>query len=307
MTDAPTPLFGELPPGHRSGFVAIVGRPNVGKSTLLNHIVGRKIAAVTPKPQTTRRRLLGIKTLPAAQLLFVDTPGIHTARDLLNERMVAQALQSIPDSDAVLWVVDARDGLRAGDREIAAMLPAAPTPVIVALNKIDGQPKAGLLPLLAAVSNLAPERDIVPVSALTGENVETLLAQIAAALPEGPRFYPADELTDASERDIAAEIIREKVMMETRDEIPYAVAVTIDTFEEKPEKNLVVIQATIHVARDSHKPILIGERGQRIKAIGQAARADIEALLGRRVFLELFVRVQADWTKHPARLREFGL
>ena len=307
MSVAPTPLFGELPPGHRSGFVAIVGRPNVGKSTLLNGIVGRKIAAVTPKPQTTRRRLLGIKTLPAAQLLFVDTPGIHTARDLLNERMVAQAVRSIPESDAVLWVVDARDRLEAGDREIAALLPAAPKPVIVALNKIDGRPKAGLLPLIAAIASLAPERDIVPVSALTGENVETLLAQIAAALPEGPRFYPADELTDASERDIAAEIIREKVMMETRDEIPYAVAVTVDSFEEKPEKNLVVIQAAIHVPRDSHKPILIGERGQRIKTIGQAARADLETLLGRRVFLELFVRIQADWTRNPARLREFGL
>jgi GTP-binding protein Era len=300
-------LFGELPPGHRSGFVAIAGRPNVGKSTLLNRIVGRKIAAVTPKPQTTRRRLLGIRTLPAAQLLFVDTPGIHDARDLLNERMVAQALRSISEADVVLWVVDARAGLDAGDREIAALLPAAPTPVLVALNKIDGRSKVELLPLLAALASLAPERDIVPVSARTGENVETLVEQIAAALPEGPRYYAADELTDASERDIAAEIIREKVMLETRDEIPYAVAVTIDRFEEKPEKKLVVIKATIHVARDPHKPILIGERGRRIKAIGQAARADLEALLGTRLFLELFVRVQADWTKKPARLREFGL
>jgi GTPase len=307
VSDTPRALFGELPPGHRSGFVAIVGRPNVGKSTLLNGIVGRKIAAVTPKPQTTRRRLLGIKTLPAAQLLFVDTPGIHPARDLLNERMVARALQSIPESDAVLWVVDARDGLEAGDRDIAAMLPGAGRPVIVTLNKIDGLPKTGLLPLLAAASSLAPERDIVPVSALTGENVATLLDRVAAALPEGPRYYPADDLTDASERDIAAEIIREKVMMETRDEIPYAVATTIDSFEAKPERNLVVIKATIHVASHSHKPILVGERGQRVKAIGQAARADLEALLGRRVFLELFVRVQAGWTRNPARLREFGL
>lgn len=307
MTEPQSPLFGELPPGHRSGFVAIVGRPNVGKSTLLNRILGRKIAAVTPKPQTTRRRLLGIKTLPAAQVLFVDTPGIHTARDLLNERMVEQALQSLPEADTALWVIDARQGLERGDREVASKLPAPPKPVIVALNKIDGRPKSTLLPLIAAVAALLPERGIVPVSARSGANLDTLLDAIVATLPEGPRYYPPDELTDASERDIVAEIVREKVMMETREEIPYAVAVTIDSFEEKPEKDLAVIKATIHVARASHKPILVGERGQRIKAIGQAARTDCEELLGRRVFLELFVRVQADWTRNVARLREFGL
>jgi GTP-binding protein Era len=307
VADEQAPLFGELPPGHRSGFVALVGRPNVGKSTLLNGILGRKIAAVTPKPQTTRRRLLGIKTLPAAQLLFIDTPGIHAARDLLNERMVAQAVQSMPEADAVVWLIDARQRLEAGDRELAAMLPDPPKPVIVALNKIDGWSKEALLPLMAEVAQLVPDRAIVPVSGLTGENVDTLLEQIVAVLPQGPRYYPADELTDASERDIVAEIVREKVMLETRDEIPYAVAVTIDTFEEKPEKDLTVIKATIHVSRASHKPIVIGERGRRIKTIGQSARVDTEALLGTRVFLELFVRVQADWTRKPARLREFGL
>ena len=233
-TDARAPLFGELPPGHRSGFVGIVGRPNVGKSTLLNGIVGRKIAAVTPKPQTTRRRLLGIKTLPAAQILFVDTPGIHTGRDLLNERMVERALQSLPESDAVVWVVDALHGVDSGDRSIAALLPPAPKPVIAALNKIDGLPKAALLPLIATLAGLVPERAIVPISARTGENVEALLDAIVATLPEGPRYYPPDELTDATERDIAAEIVREKVMLETRDEIPYSVAVTVDGFEETP-------------------------------------------------------------------------
>ena len=305
--DPRAPVFGELPPGHRSGFVSIVGRPNVGKSTLLNGILGRKIAAVTPKPQTTRRRLLGIKTLPAAQLLFVDTPGIHKARDLMNERMVERALESLPEADAVLWVVDARRGLGAGDREIAALLPGPAKPVIVALNKIDGRPKAALLPLMAAIAALAPDRAIVPVSARSGENLEALLAAIVAVLPEGPRYYPADELTDESERSIVAEIVREKAMLETRDEIPYALAVTIDAFDEQRGKDLVVIKATIHVARESQKPILVGERGSRIKAIGQAARPEIEALLGKRVFLELFVRLQADWTKHLGRLREFGL
>ena len=302
-----TSLFGDLPPGHRSGFVAIVGRPNVGKSTLLNRILGRKIAAVTPKPQTTRRRLLGIKTLPTAQILFVDTPGIHKARDLMNERMVERALQSLPEADVVLWMVDARKGVEPGDREIAALLPPAPKPVIVALNKIDGGRKAALLPLIAELAVLAPERHIVPVSARSGENVETLLDAIVAALPEGPRYYSPEELTDEPERAIVAEIVREKVMMETRDELPYAVAVTVDAFEEKPKKDLVVITATIHVARDSQKPIVIGQRGGRIKSIGQAARVEVEALLDKRVFLELFVRVQADWTRNPARLREFGL
>jgi len=305
--DPRAPVFGELPPGHRSGFVSIVGRPNVGKSTLLNGILGRKIAAVTPKPQTTRRRLLGIKTLPAAQLLFVDTPGIHKARDLMNERMVERALESLPEADAVLWVVDARRGLGAGDREIAALLPGPAKPVIVALNKIDGRPKAALLPLMAAIAALAPDRAIVPVSARSGENLEALLAAIVAVVPEGPRYYPADELTDESERSVVAEIVREKAMLETRDEIPYALAVTIDAFDEQRGKDLVVIKATIHVARESQKPILVGERGSRIKAIGQAARPEIEALLGKRVFLELFVRLQADWTKHLGRLREFGL
>lgn len=308
MTQAPdAPLFGDLPPGHRAGFVSIVGRPNVGKSTLLNSVLGRKIAAVTPKPQTTRRRLLGIKTLPTAQILFVDTPGIHKASDLMNERMVERALQSVAEADAVLWMVDARHGLNAGEREIAALLPGPPKPVIVAVNKIDGRPKATLLPLMAEIASLVPDRPIVPISARSGENIDTLLEAIVAALPEGPRYYPPDELTDEPERAIAAEIVREKAMMETRDEIPYAVAVTVDAFEEKPEKDLVVITATIHVARESQKPILIGQRGSRLKAIGQAARIDLEALLDTRVFLELFVRVQADWTKRVARLREFGL
>lgn len=306
-SDANASLVGAAPPGHRSGFVGIVGRPNVGKSTLLNRVLGCKIAAVSPKPQTTRRRLLGIKTLPAAQILFVDTPGIHHARDLMNQRMVERALQSLPESDAVLWVIDARHGLDAGDREIAALLPPSPTPVVVAVNKIDGRARPALLPLIAAVAALAPDRAVVPVSALSGENVDRLLDALVAVLPEGPRFYPPDELTDEPERAIVAEIIREKVMLETRNEIPYAVAVTVDAFEEKPAQDLVVINATLHVARASQKPILIGQGGSRLKAVGQTARADIEALLGRRVFLELFVRVQADWPKHLARLREFGL
>lgn len=306
---AEAPLFdSDLPPGHRSGFVSIVGRPNVGKSTLLNRILGRKIAAVTPKPQTTRRRLLGIKTRDAAQILFLDTPGIHASRDLLTERMVERAVESLREADVALLVVDAGAGLTAADRDVARRLPAGSKPVVVAVNKIDAvASKAALLPLLAALGELLPDRPVVPVSATTGENVEELLRTLEGLLPEGPRFYPPDELTDEPERGIAAEIIREKVMLATRDEVPYAVAVSIDAFAEKPEKRLVVITATIHVARESQKPIVIGERGARLKGIGQAARRELEALLGTRVFLELFVRVQADWTSRPARLREFGL
>ena len=306
MADAP--LFGaDLPPGHRSGFVSIVGRPNVGKSTLLNRILGRKIAAVTPKPQTTRRRLLGIKTLDDAQVLFFDTPGIHAARDLLNERMVDVAIASLGEGDLALWVIDAGAGLTAADRAVAARLPTTGKPLVVALNKLDAIDKPRLLPIIATVAELFPGCPVVPVSATTGENVDALLRALVELLPEGPRYYPPDELTDEPERAIAAELVREKVMLATRDEVPYAVAVSIDAFEEKPERTLVVIKATIHVARQSQKPIVIGERGARLKSIGQSARHDLEALLGCRVFLELFVRVQEDWTRHPGRLREFGL
>ncbi len=304
--DRPEPFFGELPAGHRSGFVAIVGRPNAGKSTLLNRILGTKIAIVTPKPQTTRRRMLGIKTLPQAQILFVDTPGIHRAGDLINQRMVEQAKQSLVQADVVLWLVDTERGLDETDREIAALLPPSRR-VLIAPNKIDSGPKTKLLPILHQLSELCPDSELIPVSALTGENVDVLLRAIEAALPEGPRYYPEDEITDEPERAIAAEIIREKAMLQLRQEVPYAVAVTVDSFEEKPEKGLVVIKATIHVARDSQKPIVVGRRGQTIKAIGQAARPEIEQLVGARVFLELFVRVQADWNKQVARLREFGL
>ncbi|MBI4518484.1 MAG: GTPase Era [Deltaproteobacteria bacterium] len=292
---------------HRSGYVAIVGRPNVGKSTLLNAVLGRKVAAVTPKPQTTRTRILGIKTLAQAQILFIDTPGLHQPRGLLNERMVEVARRALSDADAVVWLVDGAAGLQPADRHALRLAQASAKPLCAVVTKIDLVPKDGLLVLLDEVSRLCPERPIVPVSALTGDNLDRLLAVLAAELPAGPAYYPDDELTDQSERAIVAEIIREKVILATRDEVPYAVAVTIDEFTEKPEKSLVVIKAAIHVARVSQKPIVIGEGGRRIKAIGQSARAEIETLLERRVFLELFVRVQTDWPTTPARLKEFGL
>jgi GTP-binding protein Era len=287
--------------------VAIVGRPNVGKSTLLNHIVGRKIAIVTPKPQTTRRRLLGIKTLSDAQVLFVDTPGLHSARGTMNERMVEAAQRAITDADVALWMVDVTSTSTAQDQKTSERLRASGKPVVVAANKIDAIDKLRLLPFLDSLSRQLPGADVVPISAVTGENVPLLMERLCAVLPVGPALYPAEDITDENERTIVAEIVREKVMLETRDEIPYAVAVTIESFEEKTDRALVVIKATVHVDRESQRPIVIGNQGQRIKAIGQAARVEIEELIGSRVFLELFVKVQAGWTKRAARLKEFGL
>ena len=300
--DAP----GQVPPGHRSGFVAIFGRPNAGKSTLLNRVLGSKIAIVTPKPQTTRRRLLGVKTDAAWQMMFIDTPGYHRASGLLNERMVANALRALPDADIILWVIDAEVGLDGLEVEMAQRLPAD-RGVVIVLNKIDRVRVDTLLPMLEKLAKLAPSAALVPISAINGEGVSEMLEQLVEQLPEGPRYYASDTLTDESERALVAEFIREKVMLRTRQEIPYSVAVTVDSFEERPQRNLTVIKATIHVERDSQKGILIGKGGKMLKEIGASARRDIERLLGTRVFLELFVRVQREWTKRRAAFDEFGV
>lgn len=295
----------DTPAGHRSGFVAIIGRPNVGKSTLLNQILGQKVAIVTPKPQTTRSRILGIKTLPAAQLAFIDTPGMHRARNLINRRMVETAERAVAEADVVLWVVDAADGLTGADREIGDRLAAERRRVCVALNKIDRLARVALLPILTQLAEMLPDRDLVPVSAQTGDNIDTLLRQLVASLPEGPRYYDPETFTDQTERALVQEVVREQVLLQTRQEVPYAVAVTIDKFEEKGR--LAVISATIHVERDSQKGIIIGSHAARIKAIGTAARQELERLLDRKIHLELFVRVQAEWTTRDAMLREFGI
>jgi GTPase len=289
---------------HRSGFVAIIGRPNVGKSTLLNQLMGQKVAIVTPKPQTTRGRILGIKTLADAQIIFIDTPGLHTPHTLINQRMVEVAERAVDEADVRLWVVDAMQGITREDRHIAERLRGSRS-TCIALNKIDRLPRSQLLPILAALDALLPGHDIVPVSALTAANLDALLAVVVRALPPGPRYYDPDTFTDQTERMLAQEAVREQVLLQTRDEVPYAVAVTIDKFEDK--NDLAVIGATIHVERAAQKGILIGAGGSRIKEIGQAARLELERLLGRRVYLELFVRVQEEWTRHEARLKEFGL
>ena len=290
---------------HRSGFVALIGRPNVGKSTLLNQLLGQKVAIVTPKPQTTRQRIIGIKTLPDAQIIFIDTPGLHLPRSLINRRMVQVAERASDEADVLLWVVDATEGLTAGDRKIAERLHDERRPVCLVVNKIDQRSSADLLPILASIAELLPDRDVVPVSAQQATNCDKLLSVIVGLLPEGPCFYDADTVTDQTERMLAQEAVREQVLLQTRQEVPYGVAVTIDQFEEK--NNLAVISATIHVEKASQKGILIGHRGSRIKEIGQAARVELERLLDRRVYLELFVRVQADWTTRESLLKEFGL
>lgn len=292
---------------HRSGFVAVLGRPNVGKSTFINTVIGRRLAAVTPRPQTTRRRLLAIHTLPDAQILLLDTPGLHRARDLLNKRLVEVARQCAREADVLLWVIDAERGIADEDRDVAGLIRETGAACVVMLNKIDRISKPQLLPLMEEASKLLPEAEILPACARTGEGVPEIIEAIVRRLPEGPRYYPAEQLTDETERSIVAEIVREKVILHTRQEVPYAVAVSVDSFQEKPERRLVVIQATIHVDRPTQKPIVIGRGGELIKAIGKDARLEIERFLGCRVYLELFVRVQEGWTRQAARLREFGL
>ena len=293
---------------HRCGFVALIGRPNVGKSTLLNTLVGVKVAIVSPKPQTTRTRLLGIKTLPDAQLIFVDTPGIHQhAGTLLNQRMVGAALTALRDTDVAIFLVDGQRGVTLEDEAIAGRLSVLKLPVVVGVNKIDAVPKARLLPLLERLAVLLPERELVPISARSGENVAELLKLVMAALPTGPALYPSDDLTDQSERVIAQEIVREQLFLQTHQEVPYATAVVVEEFSERTDKAVLVIRAVIYVDRSSQRAIIIGERGSRLKEIGQRAREQLETFFGCKIFLELFVKVVKGWTNSSRILSELGL
>jgi GTP-binding protein Era len=292
---------------HRAGFVALIGRPNVGKSTLLNQVLGRKLAIVTPKPQTTRHRILGIESRPTAQFLFVDTPGLHEAHNLMGERMVRAARQSLADADVALWVVDAIAGLLDEDRALAAELAGVKQPVVVALNKIDRVPRARLLELAHQLGELLPGKHVVPVSALDGDNVPELLRTVEQHLPVSPPLFPPDVQTDLPERFFAAEIVREQLMLATHEEVPYQSAVRIESFEERPGKDLVFIAATVVVARTSQRAIVLGEKGARIKHIGQGARRELEAFLGVRVYLELHVKVDEKWFTKARALGELGL
>ena len=289
-----------------SGFVAIIGRPNVGKSTLLNRILGQKIAITSNKPQTTRNRILGIHNFSAGQILFVDTPGIHKAKSKLNRFMVDQAIGACSDVDLILFLIEADDSPGGGDEYILKLLDKLSIPVFLIINKIDLVEPPSLLKLIQQYTDRFMFAEVIPVSAKGGDGVPQMLQTIESYLPEGPQYYPDDMLTDQPERFIVAELVREKIMRRTNEEIPYGVGVRVDSFKEKPQQNLVVIQVTIHVERDSHKKIIIGKGGRMIKTLGQEARKDIERLLGTRVFLELFVRVDKNWSKNDRMLRELG-
>jgi len=290
----------------KSGFTGIIGKPNVGKSTLLNSIVGQKIAITTHKPQTTRNRITGIRNLENAQIIFVDTPGLHKARSPLAMSMVNAAREVLSEVDVVMLLVDAESGIRADDLDIIASLKETGTPVIAVINKIDAVRKEDILPMIEELSRLFPFKEIVPVSAIKKFNLERLEQVIAGYLPEGPQLFPEDMITDVSERFIAAEIVREKVTLLTHEEIPYSTAVVVDLFKEDETKNLIRIQAVIQVEKDSQKGIIIGKKGAKLKEIGRQARLEMERFFAARVYLELFVRARKDWTQSDAMLQELG-
>ncbi|MGC9521661.1 MAG: GTPase Era [Anaerolineae bacterium] len=298
-----------LPEGHKSGFVALIGRPNVGKSTLVNALVGHKVAIVSRKPQTTRSRVTGIRTRPDHQLIFVDTPGIHQKPPhQLNKLMIEEALAAIPDSDVLLFVVDVSTNPRREDRYIATLLKekGETRPVIFALNKMDLLPLDRAEARIEAYWSLLPTyADSMPISALRGTNLDRLLDRLLDYIPEGPRYYPGDQVTDQTEHQIAAELIREAVFKHTREEIPHASAVLIEDYHER-ENGVFYVAARIWVERDSQKAIVIGKNGQRLKQIGIDARAELERLIGGHVYLDLWVKVQPRWRDHMARLRELG-
>jgi GTPase len=306
------PLPSELPPDHRSGFVAVVGKPNVGKSTLMNAYLGAKIAIVSPKPQTTRNRLLGILTLERqrgdvadAQVIFVDTPGIHRPLHKLGEYMVEQAVRAIPDADVVLFMVDISQPPNEEDREIAALLKRQRrAPVLLVLNKVDlaGEEGAGYA---AEYQALGEFQDAIPISAVEGQNRDRLFEVILERLPLGPRYYPEEQITDQQLRFMAAELVREAVMLHLRQEIPYSVAVIVDQFKERSAE-LTYISATILVERDTQKAIILGHKGEMIKRIGRDARRQIEELLESRVYLELWVKVRKRWRADEQELRRLG-
>jgi len=290
----------------KAGFISILGRPNVGKSTLFNRLLGDKIAIIAEKPQTTRNRILGIKNVEGGQLIFLDTPGIHQGRSELNQRMVRTAIASGRDADILLFLIEAMAPHVGKDQQMVESLRGSSGVPFLVINKIDLVKRQNLLPIMDQYQKLHSFKEILPVSAMTGEGIEILLNEILKVLPESPPYYPEDMVTDQTERFWVSEIIREKVIRQSYQEIPYSTAVTIEEFKEHPEKNLVVIKGTIHVERDSQKKILIGKGGQTLKKIGEVARKETEAFLGTRVFLELWVKVEKNWTRDPHALNRLG-
>jgi GTP-binding protein Era len=296
----------ELHTDFKSGYIAIVGVPNAGKSTLLNRMLGEKISITSKKPQTTRNRIIGIVHRPSAQLVFIDTPGVHPAKDLLNIRIVAAALSTLIDVDLVLVILDVAHPDPAAEGFLVEKIKEKKQPVILVLNKIDLIEKRNLLLIIDKWAKVYPFDAIVPVSAKHGTQVQQLMQTMEAHLPIGPPYFKRDTLTDLPERFLTAEMIREKVFRLTGQEIPYSTAVTVDSFTEEKKGRLVKIHATIHLERDSQKAIVIGKKGNKLKKIGEKSRKEIERMLGTQVFLKLFVRVQKNWSKDTKAIRRFG-
>ena len=290
----------------KSGFISIIGRPNVGKSTFLNRVVGQKIAIMSDKPQTTRNKVQGVVTGENSQMIFIDTPGIHKPKHKLGDFMVKSARNTLKEVDVIMFMVNANEPIGGGDRFIIDLLQNTETPVFLVINKIDLVHPDDLLTTITSYTKEYDFAEIVPLSALNGNNVERLMETLTRYLPEGPKYYPDDQVTDHPERFIISEFIREKVLHLTREEIPHSVAVVIEKIERDEDRGLVDVSATIIVDRDSQKGIVIGKKGALLKEIGTKARHDIEMLLGSKVFLELWVKVQKDWRNKPGQLREFG-
>ncbi|MBD3107579.1 GTPase Era [Bacillus sp. AGMB 02131] len=291
---------------YKSGFISIIGRPNVGKSTFLNRVIGQKIAIMSDKPQTTRNKVQGVLTENNAQMIFIDTPGIHKPKHKLGDFMVRSAINALREVDVILFMVNAVEGIGRGDEYIIEKLEGIKTPIFLVVNKIDEVHPDELLPLIEKYKEKLDFKAIVPISALQGNNIETLLAAIKEELPEGPQYYPADQVTDHPERFIISELIREKALHLTREEVPHSIAVVIDSIKKMEGKETVHVMATIIVERSSQKGIIIGKQGSMLKEIGQRARQDIELLLGSKVFLELWVKVQKDWRNKASVLRDYG-
>lgn len=295
----------------RSGMVAIVGPPNAGKSTLMNHLLGQKISIVSHKPQTTRNRILGIVNGDDHQIVLLDTPGLHKARQPLNREMVRIAMESLKEVDVILYIIDVSLPLpekveQEKDQEMMEQMDGVTAPVILVLNKVDLLDKERLLPIIKRYSELFSFHSVMPLSALTGEGTESVVDEILTILPLGPRYFPEDIPTDASERFLAAEIVREKVFILTGQEIPYSSAVVIESFQDDEVKRMTTIHATIVLERGSQKGIVIGKGGKKLKSIGIAARKDIEKMLGQKVLLKLWVKVRKNWSKDEKFLKELG-